>query len=137
MYVSYGVKAKYGMDGCILLVQKQHIYLHGVYVILIKRHDKLLYSDKQGLTKLKMNKQIFVQAYHIGKAYIFGSDRKFSPSRNFQQVFLSFFKNKTPGYLSHSSNKLKRFTLIFATIYLTKAYTWFQHSQPTKAVNLR
>ena len=137
MYVSYGVKAKYGMDGCILLVQKQHIYLHGVYAILIKRYDKLLYSDQQGLTKLKTNKQLFVWAYHIRKTYIFGSGRKFSPSRNFQQGFLSFCKNNSLGYLSHSLDKLKRFTVIFATTYLTKAYTWFQHSQPTKAVNLR
>ena len=51
---------KYRMGGCILLVQKQHIYLHGVYVILIKRYDKLLYLDQQGLTKLKTIKRFFL-----------------------------------------------------------------------------
>jgi hypothetical protein len=29
-------------------------------MILIKGYDKFLYSDQQGLTKLKTNKQLFV-----------------------------------------------------------------------------
>ena len=97
---------KYGMVVAYFQCRSS-IYIFGVYMILIKRYDKLLYSDQQGLTMLKTDKQLFVQAYHIGKAYIFVSNRKFSPSRNFQQGFLSFCKNKTPGCLNYSLDKLK------------------------------
>jgi hypothetical protein len=31
-----------------------------VYVILIKKHEKFLYSDQQGLEKLKTNKQLLL-----------------------------------------------------------------------------
>jgi hypothetical protein len=34
-----------------------------VYVILIKKHEKFLYSDQQGLKKLKTNKQLLWWLY--------------------------------------------------------------------------
>jgi len=36
-----------------------------VYVILIKKHEKFLYSDQQGLKKLKTNKQLLWWLYHV------------------------------------------------------------------------
>ena len=64
---------KYGMVVAYLQCRSS-IYIFGVYVILIKGYDKFLYSDQESLTKLKTNKQLFVQAYHI-KKHIFGSGR--------------------------------------------------------------
>ena len=104
---------KYGMVVAYFQCRSS-IYIFGVYMILIKEYDTFLYSDQQGLTKLKTNKKLFVQPCHI-RNHIFGSGRNFSPLRNFQQGFLSFCKNKTPCYLNYSLDKLKRFTLIFAT----------------------
>ena len=72
---------KYGMVVAYFQCRSS-LYIFGVYVILIKRYDKFLYSDQQGLTKLKTNKQLFVLAYHI-RNHIFGSGRNFSPLRNF------------------------------------------------------
>jgi len=50
---------KYGMVVAYFQCRSS-IYICGVYVVLIKRYDKLLYLDQQGLTKLKTNKQLFV-----------------------------------------------------------------------------
>ena len=73
-----------------------------VYVILIKKHKKFLYSDQQGLKKLKTNKQLLWWLYHVWMNIYLALVGIYHHWETSSKIVLAFCKTKLKVVLSIS-----------------------------------
>jgi hypothetical protein len=83
-------------------------WICGVYVILIKKYDKFLNLDQQGLKMLKTNKQLFVEAISWQEKHfldLVGIFHHWETSS--KKLFITSSKQKTLGCFKHTLERLK------------------------------